>query len=191
MLCPCAWVFRSTEYHALLYSMQQLFRKVESTKPVASRGTSAEIYVVCIGYLAPAKIDNRLLDARHLFADTAGPIQPQDVLAGGSVISLYSRSLSPEVLTRWALSHSHPFRTGPSARLPACIEGRCYTMHATPPHLETVSACLRVSPACEDPNPTGSLRLLKNNADLGRGGCDPVRWRRRSRSATAAGTRTA
>ena len=66
-------VFRSTEYHALLYSMQQLFKKVESTKPVASRGTSAEIYVVCVGYLAPAKIDPRLLDPRALFADYDGP----------------------------------------------------------------------------------------------------------------------
>ena len=74
-------VFRSTEYHALLYSMQQLFKKVESTKPVASRGTSAEIYVVCIGYLAPAKIDPRLLDPRALFADYDGPKQAIDVLA--------------------------------------------------------------------------------------------------------------
>ena len=74
-------VFRSTEYHALLYSMQQLFKKVESTKPVASRGTSAEIYVVCAGYLAPAKIDPRLLDARHLFADYEGPKQAIDVLS--------------------------------------------------------------------------------------------------------------
>ena len=74
-------VFRSTEYHALLYSMQQLFKKVESTKPVASRGTSAEIYVVCAGYLAPRTIDPRLLDARHLFAEYEGPKQAVDVLS--------------------------------------------------------------------------------------------------------------
>ena len=74
-------VFRSTEYHALLYSMQQLFKKVESTKPVASRGTSAEIYVVCEGYLAPSKIDPRLLDPKHLFADYEGPKQAIDVLS--------------------------------------------------------------------------------------------------------------
>ena len=74
-------VFRSTEYHALLYSMQQLFTKVESTKPVASRGTSAEIYVVCQGFLAPRKVDPRLLDPRHLFAEYEGPKQAIDVLS--------------------------------------------------------------------------------------------------------------
>lgn len=37
------------------------------TKPVASRSTSAEIYVIGLRYKAPAKIDPRLLDMKHLF----------------------------------------------------------------------------------------------------------------------------
>lgn len=51
----------------MLYAFKLLFNKVEATKPAASRGTSAEIFVVCMGYKAPAKIDPRLLDPRHLF----------------------------------------------------------------------------------------------------------------------------
>lgn len=47
----------------------QLFEKVEVTKPVASRATSAEIYVVGLKYRAPGKIDPRLLDSRHLFQE--------------------------------------------------------------------------------------------------------------------------
>ena len=62
-------VFRSSEYTHLLYAMNQLFRRVEATKPQASRNTSAEIFVVCLGFKAPGKIDPRLLDAKHLFAD--------------------------------------------------------------------------------------------------------------------------
>jgi len=52
---------RSTDYNALLYA------RVEATKPAASRNTSAEIFVVCLGFRAPAKIDARLLDPKHLF----------------------------------------------------------------------------------------------------------------------------
>ncbi|GBG70276.1 hypothetical protein CBR_g6403 [Chara braunii] len=73
-------VFRSRDYNALLYAFNQLFDKVESTKPMASRNTSAEIYVVCRGFKAPKKIDPRLLDPRVLFEDVSEPAKPIDVL---------------------------------------------------------------------------------------------------------------
>ncbi|GKA24863.1 phytochrome-associated serine/threonine-protein phosphatase 3-like protein, partial [Tanacetum coccineum] len=52
-----------------------LFEKVEVDKLAASRSTSFEIYIICLKYKAPVKIDLRLFDVRHLFQGGKEPLK--------------------------------------------------------------------------------------------------------------------
>lgn len=75
-------VFRSADYNSLLWVFNQLFNKVEATKPTASRNVSAEIFVICIQYKA-GKVDPRFFEPKWVFMETLDPLGDKDGAESG------------------------------------------------------------------------------------------------------------
>ena len=65
-------LYRSRDYSAYLWVAKQFFRSVQAVKPTASRSQSAEIFLVCTGYVAPDRIDPRMFDPRCVFEQVDG-----------------------------------------------------------------------------------------------------------------------
>lgn len=65
-------LYRSSDYSAYLWVAKQFFHTVQAVKPSASRSQSAEIFLVCEGYIAPDKIDPRMFDPKCVFEQVDG-----------------------------------------------------------------------------------------------------------------------
>jgi AdoMet-dependent rRNA methyltransferase SPB1 len=78
-------LYRSRDYASYVWIAKQLFESVQAVKPTASRSQSAEIFLICQNYLAPAKIDPRMLDPKHVFEHVDG-----DTTGGGNVTAKFN-----------------------------------------------------------------------------------------------------
>ena len=81
-------VFRSKDFASFQYVLNQLFNRVEQSKPPSSRQQSAEIFMVCLGYKAPEYIDPKLLDPKFAFEDVDAAREQDGMVQENQINSL-------------------------------------------------------------------------------------------------------
>ena len=88
----CTKVYRSRDYASLTWLLQQLFGTVQALKPAASRSQSAEIFIICQDYKAPAKLDPRLLDPKYVFEDVQGETTGGTIGGNSNAMSVFHKN---------------------------------------------------------------------------------------------------
>eukprot|EP00667_Euglena_gracilis_P002560 EG_transcript_2561 len=86
-------VFRSSDYPKLMFVLKELFEKAHATKPESSRFTSAEIFIVCIGYKAPRSVDPKFFNPKEVFAEMAPKPEEDKPLKKRQVMNQLAREL--------------------------------------------------------------------------------------------------
>ncbi|XP_078801919.1 pre-rRNA 2'-O-ribose RNA methyltransferase FTSJ3 [Oryzias latipes] len=153
-------VFRSKDYQPLLWIFQQFFKKVQSTKPQASRNESAEIFVVCQGFLAPDKIDGKFFDPKHAFKEVE--VQAKTVRDLITVKKPKAKGYTDGDLT---LYHSFTVTSFLKAENPVDFLGKASEIKFDSPDLESHSSTSsEIKECCRDIKVLGrkELRLLLN-----------------------------
>lgn len=87
-------IYRSRDYASYLWVVKQFFKSVEAVKPAASRMQSAEMFLVCKDYLAPDKIDGKMLDPRAVF----GEIEEEEV--GNKNFNIFHKKFNEQKKSR-------------------------------------------------------------------------------------------
>lgn len=108
-------VFRSADYTKLLFVMNKLFKDVTATKPISSRGVSAEIFVVCEGYLAPDNIAPEYFDFNTAFSGFE--IRPSDAAVDSTLPKPDVESGLSAALKRMAKKHRSGYEQGDDFRV--------------------------------------------------------------------------
>ncbi|KAM4628668.1 pre-rRNA 2'-O-ribose RNA methyltransferase FTSJ3 [Polymixia lowei] len=153
-------VFRSKDYQPLLWIFQQFFKKVQATKPQASRNESAEIFVICQGFLAPDKIDSKFFDPKHAFKEVE--VQAKTVKELVPVKKPKAEGYTDGDLT---LYHSFSVTSFLKAENPVDFLGKANAITFDNPELEShPTTSDEIKECCQDIKVLGrkELRLLLN-----------------------------
>nr|XP_057928494.1 pre-rRNA 2'-O-ribose RNA methyltransferase FTSJ3 [Doryrhamphus excisus] len=153
-------VFRSKDYQPLMWIFQQFFKKVQATKPQASRNESAEIFVICQGFLAPDKIDTKFFDPKYAFKEV-------EVQAKTVKELIPDKKPKAEGYTDGDLTLFHSFTATAflKAENPVDFLGKASEITFDNPHLEAHATTTdEIKECCRDIKVLGrkELRLLLN-----------------------------